>query len=59
MNKKYTCPECHAQEGVNIVYGYPTQETFELVKEGRLAIGGCIVDDENPDYKCMKCGYQW
>ena len=28
-NKEYTCPECHDKEGVDILYGYPSEDTLQ------------------------------
>jgi hypothetical protein len=38
------------------VYGYPTRETFEAAERGELALGGCVIDEESPDYECRGCG---
>jgi hypothetical protein len=24
-----------------------------------LALGGCLVDDENPNWKCKACEHEW
>jgi predicted RNA-binding Zn-ribbon protein involved in translation (DUF1610 family) len=58
---KYICPECKEKAGVDIVYGYPTDETFKSAHEGKLVLGGCVrnVDISNPAYRCKKCGYEW
>ena len=44
------------KRGVDIVYGYPTDETFKSVYEGKLVLGGCVrnVDIRNPEYRCKK-----
>jgi hypothetical protein len=59
MNKKYTCPECNSNEGVDILYGYPTDETLKSWLKEEVELGGCIIGKENPTHKCFKCGHQW
>ena len=57
--KKFNCPNCKAKEAVDILYGYPTDETLEAWKNKEIELGGCILDQENPNRKCMKCNHQW
>jgi hypothetical protein len=58
-NKEYTCPECHAKEGVDILYGYPSEDTLQSWFKKDVELGGCIVGNEKPTHKCFKCGHQW
>jgi Zn ribbon nucleic-acid-binding protein len=44
---------------VDILYGYPTDETLQAWKNKEIELGGCIVGEENPNRKCMKCNHQW
>ena len=46
MTRKYICPECKQKTGVNIVYGYPSAELFEAANRDEVALGGCIIDNE-------------
>ncbi|MCL2394530.1 MAG: hypothetical protein FWC87_07555 [Acidimicrobiaceae bacterium] len=46
-----TCPECGA-EAVRIVYGMPGPQLLEEMKAGRIALGGCVVSEENPKWAC-------
>ena len=57
--KKYVCPMCRKTEGVDIVYGLPSPELMELVAQGLVALGGCVVDDREPDRRCMACDHEW
>lgn len=57
--KKQTCPKCEASEVVDIVYGYPTEEVLQSWFKKEIELGGCIVRNENPIYKCKKCNHQW
>jgi len=56
---KYICPSCKAKEGVDILYGMPTPESFENAERGELAIGGCVIEDNQPDRRCLKCEHEW
>lgn len=49
------CPRCDSTEAVEIVYGYPTHETFEAAERGALRLGGCVIGPESPDYECGEC----
>jgi hypothetical protein len=53
------CPRCGSQHVVRIVYGYPSREMFEEAREGRIALGGCFLSPDSPDYTCDACGHEW
>ena len=57
--RKYVCPSCGAKTGVNILYGFPSQEAIECVERGDLVLGGCCVEGDEPDRQCVQCGHQW
>lgn len=59
MVRKYICPSCKAKEGVKIVYGYPSEKTFEARERGEIALGGCCIGDNDPERRCLKCGHEW
>lgn len=56
---KYKCPKCSSDDGVDIIFGYPSQETLQLWFNKEVELGGCIVGNENPTHKCFKCGHVW
>lgn len=58
-NTKFKCPSCYAKEGVDIVYGYPTDTTLKSWQNKEIELGGCVVSDNDPEHKCLKCGHQW
>ena len=58
-NKKYTCPQCYSEDVVDIVYGYPSEQTLQSWFKKEIELGGCIIQDENPHHKCKKCEHQW
>jgi hypothetical protein len=54
------CPSCgSAEDTVPIVYGFPTEETMERAKRGRVVLGGCMVSSESPQWHCRRCGTKW
>jgi len=51
------CPGCGADiVPLPIIYGYPTPVTFLEYEAGRLALGGCMVGPESPEFECPACG---
>ena len=51
------CPRCDAKEVIPIVYGLPGPELMEDAEAGRVALGGCLVDASNPNWRCRACGW--
>lgn len=50
------CPFCGVPlKLVPIAYGYPTYKTFEQARRGEVALGGCIVSDDDPKWACATC----
>jgi len=44
------CPVCKSAEGVRrYLYGMPSEEP----DPAKFVIGGCLVSDDMPDYKCI------
>lgn len=56
-----SCPECGTTDPIEILYGYPSGEMFEAAEAGLIALGGCIVDPDNPAYRCRNadCGKEF
>ena len=59
MLRKYICPACKQKTGVDILYGLPTDEAFELAENNLLALGGCCIDLDGPERSCTSCGHEW
>ena len=53
------CPGCNSQRVVPIVFGYPTPDAMEAVEEGKIMLGGCIVEEGNPNWHCKDCDHEW
>ena len=46
------CPVCKSLEGVRLyLYGMPSEEPDPK----KFVIGGCLVFEDMPDYKCITC----
>jgi DNA-directed RNA polymerase subunit RPC12/RpoP len=54
-----SCPSCGSDRVVEIVYGLPAPELAERAKRGEVALGGCMVDEENPTNRCLACGHEF
>ena len=54
------CPECLDRESiVSIEYGFPDEEMREKHDKGEIRLGGCVIQENNPDYHCNKCEHEW
>ena len=40
---------------VPILYGMPAGEAMEEAERGEIALGGCLVGDIDPRYRCGRC----
>jgi hypothetical protein len=46
------CPICESTEGVRLyLYGMPSEEPDPK----KYVVGGCLVFEDMPDYKCVAC----
>jgi len=52
------CPLCGGS-GIPIAYGLPDPDLFRQAERGDVVIGGCIVEDYSPDFRCQSCGHAW
>ena len=61
MSKKYkaVCPNCKSNNVVPIAYGYPGPEMIDEFKEGKIHIGGCMIEEDSPDFHCNECEREW
>ena len=50
-----SCPQCGQKGNLQrILYGMPDPETFDFE---RYAVGGCVVEENQPDVRCRDCGW--
>lgn len=56
-SKPRACPVCGFSPVASIQYGKPvmTPELEKKLQEGRIAIGGCCVSQDSPDWMCSSC----
>lgn len=52
------CPKCGGNV-VPILYGEPTAQTYEEYLQGKLALGGCCITQNDPDWVCLGCDQQF
>jgi hypothetical protein len=55
------CPLCGTRNPLEIVYGLPSAEMFDAASAGRIALGGCSMDEECTAFRCRRddCGMEW
>ncbi|HVM41179.1 MAG TPA: hypothetical protein VM618_10430 [Acidimicrobiia bacterium] len=49
-------PWCCGASMTPIVYGYPSDTMFEAAERGEIELGGCVVEDDLPMFRCATCG---
>jgi hypothetical protein len=52
-----TCPHCGAL-GVPLMFGLPVREAHAAASDGRLALGGCLLPEEPPNWQCSRL-HRW
>jgi len=52
------CPQCGGR-AVPIVYGMPTAALGDLADLGVLELAGCVIEVDQPDFRCARCGEGW
>lgn len=52
------CPQCGHRPMAEILYGMPSSDSWleQKIKEGRITIGGCCIDSNDPAWECCLCG---
>jgi len=59
ITRKYICPACRHKTGVDILYGMPGPEAFEMAERHEIVLGGCCIDLGAPERSCTTCGHEW
>ena len=54
-----SCPKCETPTPLEIVYGFPSNEMQVAETEGSIALGGCVLQGDDPAYRCRQCGEQF
>ncbi len=50
-----TCPACGSSQVVPLAWDVPGSEFAELEWEGGMILAG----EDDPDWQCRACGYEW
>jgi hypothetical protein len=58
-HRLFICPNCKQKKGINIIYGFPSYETFEQAERNEVVLGGCAQTIGEPDRQCLDCDHQW
>jgi DNA-directed RNA polymerase subunit RPC12/RpoP len=56
--KPAKCPDCGASPVASVLYGLPAmdEELDGKIEQGLVALGGCIVTGDDPQWRCVRCG---
>lgn len=54
--KPRKCSKCGSMKIVGILHGYPTDNAFKEAEQGKIALGGCCITDDDPVWQCADCG---
>lgn len=58
-NKPRKCICCGSKRIATYTYGYPSSRIMKDVEAGKVAIGGCILDFDNPTWRCADCKHDF
>jgi hypothetical protein len=53
-----TCPRCGGVP-LRIVYGEPGSHLARARDRGELVLGGCVIEEDAPDWACPRCGLRF
>ena len=56
---KRACPACGSVDVVRIVYGFPSPDILADAEAGKIHVGGCVVDGEEPHLHCKACEHDF
>ena len=56
-----SCPNCNNKKNAQILWGFFEIDTAleEEIKSGKYTLGGCLVTNNDPKWKCNKCYHRW
>jgi hypothetical protein len=57
VRKPIKCPECGSARVAKILYGFPifSEELEAQIKAGQIILGGCVVTNLDPFWRCTDC----
>jgi hypothetical protein len=55
------CPECGSNSVARLVYGYiiMDEEFLKTLDSGKVAMGGCTIEEDMPYLRCNDCWHSW
>ncbi len=53
------CPRCGSRDVAAIAYGFPDPMMFDAASRGEIELGGCIISDDSPRWRCRSCESEW
>jgi len=53
------CPQCRSLCVIPIAYGKPGDDLLHAAERGLVELGGCVIDDESPRWRCLDCRHAW
>jgi hypothetical protein len=56
-----TCPRCGSANVARLVYGLSDLGlvSVEDIEAGRVILGDRTVNGDEPEWRCLGCGYEW
>ncbi|HPS33613.1 MAG TPA: hypothetical protein PKW57_08930 [Anaerolineaceae bacterium] len=57
QDKPVICPVCQSKRIAEILWGMPafSEQLMEDLDEGKVALGGCCVSEDDPVWRCADC----
>ena len=53
------CPGCGEQNSVPLVSGLPGFDDFQQAEAGGVALGGCLMPEDEAAFVCRSCDLAW
>ena len=55
------CTSCGDEDPLPIAYGFPPPDSplMAAAERGEVALGGCLIRDDAPEWRCRGCGAEW
>jgi hypothetical protein len=59
--KDFKCGFCGSKRCAEILYGRVamTEQLQEDLASGKVVLGGCLVYEDMPRWRCLDCGREW
>lgn len=53
------CPACGSSHAARYLYGEPAADRMleTRIRDGQVVLGGCVIRDDQPDFRCNECGF--